>query len=122
MHPYFNQTWGFAMPFAIVLAPLAAAGRRTPGTLALLALFLACGFAYPLALPLPLLVLAVGVARAPRALAAALLPRPALAAVAGAVTLLLGRLRACHREGDGAHTKFSSSTRRGRCGPAGAVR
>ena len=61
MHPYFNQTWGFfAMPFALVLAPLAAAGRRTPGTLALLALFLAvCAFAYPLALPLPLLVLAV---------------------------------------------------------------
>ena len=61
MHPYFNQTWGFfAMPFAVVLAPLAAAERRTPGTLALLALFLAvCGFAYPLALPLPLLVLAV---------------------------------------------------------------
>jgi hypothetical protein len=61
MHPYFNQTWGFfAMPFAVVLAPLAAAGRRTPGSLALLALFLAvCGFAYPLALPLPLLVLAV---------------------------------------------------------------
>jgi hypothetical protein len=61
MHPYFNQTWGFfAMPFAVVLAPLAAAGRRTPGSLSLLALFLAvCGFAYPLALPLPLLVLAV---------------------------------------------------------------
>jgi hypothetical protein len=61
MHPYFNQTWGFfAMPFAVVLAPLAAAGRRTPGSLALLALFLAvCAFAYPLALPLPLLVLAV---------------------------------------------------------------
>jgi hypothetical protein len=61
MHPYFNQTWGFfAMPFAMVLAPCAAAGRRTPATLALLALFLAiCGFAYPLALPLPLLVLAV---------------------------------------------------------------
>jgi hypothetical protein len=61
MHPYFNQTWGFfAMPFAIVLAPLAVAGRRTRGGLALLALFLAiCGFAYPLALPLPLLVLAV---------------------------------------------------------------
>jgi hypothetical protein len=61
MHPYFNQTWGFfAMPFAVVLAPLAAAGRRTPGSLALLALFLAvCGFAYPLALPFPLLVLAV---------------------------------------------------------------
>jgi hypothetical protein len=61
MHPYFNQTWGFfAMPFAMVLAPLAAAGRRTPGSLALLALFLAiCGFAYPLALPLPLLVLTV---------------------------------------------------------------
>jgi hypothetical protein len=61
MHPYFNQTWGFfAMPFAVVLAPLAAAGRRTPGSLALLALFLViCGFAYPLALPLPLLVLAV---------------------------------------------------------------
>jgi hypothetical protein len=61
MHPYFNQTWGFfAMPFAVVLAPLAAAGRRKPGSLALLALFLVvCGFAYPLALPLPLLVLAV---------------------------------------------------------------
>jgi hypothetical protein len=61
MHPYFNQTWGFfAMAFAVVLAPLAAAGRRTPGSLALLALFLAvCGFAYPLALPLPLLILAV---------------------------------------------------------------
>jgi hypothetical protein len=61
MHPYFNQTWGFfAMPFAVVLAPLAAAGRRTPGSLALLALFVAvCAFAYPLALPLPLLVLAV---------------------------------------------------------------
>ena len=61
MHPYFNQTWGFfAMPFAVVLAPYAAAGRRTPATLALLALFLAvCGFAYPLALPLPVLFLAV---------------------------------------------------------------
>jgi hypothetical protein len=61
MHPYFNQTWGFfAMPFAMALAPYAAAGRRTRGSLALLALFLAvCGFAYPLALPLPLLVLAV---------------------------------------------------------------
>jgi hypothetical protein len=61
MHPYFNQTWGFfAMPFAVALAPYAAAGRRTPATLTLLALFVAvCGFAYPLALPLPLLVLAV---------------------------------------------------------------
>jgi hypothetical protein len=61
MHPYFNQTWGFfAMPFAMVLAPYAAAGRRTRATVALLLLFLAiCGFAYPLALPLPLLVLAV---------------------------------------------------------------
>lgn len=61
MHPYYNQTWGFfAMPFAMVLAPYAAAGRRSPPTLALLALFLAvCGFAYPLALPLPALVLAV---------------------------------------------------------------
>ena len=61
MHPYFNQTWGFfAMPFAVVLSPYAAAGRRTPATLALLALFLAvCGFAYPLALPLPLLILTV---------------------------------------------------------------
>jgi hypothetical protein len=61
MHPYFNQTWGFfAMPFAMVLAPYAAAQRRTRATVALLLLFLAvCGFAYPLALPLPLLVLAV---------------------------------------------------------------
>jgi hypothetical protein len=61
MHPYFNQTWGFfAMPFAVALAPYAAAGRRTPATLTLLALFVAvCGFAYPLALPLPLLALAV---------------------------------------------------------------
>ena len=61
MHPYFNQTWGFfAMPFAMVLAPYAAAQRRTRSTVALLLLFLAvCGFAYPLALPLPLLVLAV---------------------------------------------------------------
>jgi hypothetical protein len=61
MHPYFNQTWGFfAMPFAMALAPYAAAERRTRATVALLLLFLAvCGFAYPLALPLPLLVLAV---------------------------------------------------------------
>jgi hypothetical protein len=61
MHPYFNQTWGlFAMPFAMVLAPYAVAGRRTRESLALLALFLAvCGFAYPLVLPLPLLVLGV---------------------------------------------------------------
>jgi hypothetical protein len=61
MHPYFNQTWGFfAMPFAVVLASLAVAGRRTRSGLVLLALFLAiCGFAYPLALPLPLLVLDV---------------------------------------------------------------
>jgi hypothetical protein len=61
MHPYFNQTWGFfAMAFAIVLAPYAAAGRRTRSSLALLALFLTvCAFAYPLAVPLPLLVLAV---------------------------------------------------------------
>jgi hypothetical protein len=44
----------------MVLAPLGVAGRRTPASLALLALFLAiCGFAYPLALPLPLLELAV---------------------------------------------------------------
>ena len=61
MHPYFNQTWGFfAMPFAMALAPYAAAGRRSRSTIALLLAFLAvCGFAYPLALPLPLLVLAV---------------------------------------------------------------
>jgi hypothetical protein len=61
MHPYFNQTWGFfAMPFAMVLAPYAAEGRRGGASIALLAMFLAvCGFAYPLALPLPLLVLAV---------------------------------------------------------------
>jgi hypothetical protein len=61
MHPYFNQTWGFfAMPFAMALAPYAAAQRRTRASVALLLLFLAiCGFAYPLALPLPLLVLAV---------------------------------------------------------------
>lgn len=60
MHPYFNQTWGFfAMPFAFVLASWALE-ERTPGGIALLALFLAIiGFAYPLALPIPLIPIAV---------------------------------------------------------------
>ena len=124
MHPYFNQTWGFfAMPFAIVLAPLAAAGRRTPGRLALLALFLAvCGFAYPLALPIPLLVLAVVLWPERRgALAAALLPRPALAAVAGAGGAAAARPdRRRRREGARARST-SCSTRRGRCGPGAAT-
>ncbi|MGH2840956.1 MAG: hypothetical protein ACRDKY_09055, partial [Solirubrobacteraceae bacterium] len=55
MHPYFNQIWGFfAMPFAIVLARHVVR-RRTPGGLALFAVFIAVlGAAYPLALPIPL--------------------------------------------------------------------
>lgn len=64
VHPYFNQTWGFmTMPFALVLAWMVTdsdGGRRTPGTVGLLVLFLALGaFAYPLALPIPTLALVV---------------------------------------------------------------
>ena len=93
MHPYFNQTWGFfAMPFAMVLAPYAAAQRAHARRRSrCCSLFLAvCGFAYPLALPLPLLVLAVVLWPERRALlAAAAVPRPALAAVDRAARRLI---------------------------------
>jgi hypothetical protein len=63
VHPYFNQTWGFAtVPFAIVLGwtSVRTAGRRTRGGLALTALFLlVCALAYPLAAPLPALAVAL---------------------------------------------------------------
>jgi hypothetical protein len=59
MHPYFNQTWGFfALPFALVVGPVAVR-ERSRGGLLLFALFLAVlGLAYPLALPIPLLAVA----------------------------------------------------------------
>lgn len=60
MHPYFNQTWGyFGFPFALVLSWWAVR-HRSPGGLALLALFLfVVAAAYPLALPIPATALVV---------------------------------------------------------------
>ena len=56
MHPYFNQTWGYAaLPFSIVLAWYVVR-RRSRGGLLLFASFLGVlVFAYPLAMPIPLI-------------------------------------------------------------------
>ena len=63
VHPYFNQTWGFAtVPFVIVLGwwSVRTAGQRSRGGLVLTALFLlVCTLAYPLAGPIPALAIAL---------------------------------------------------------------